>query len=85
MKGISPKFAVSRDVEVEIWPETLPSINIFSKSLTQWRTGPTGIIGLDYMAVNLIMDLDGIPHEERSKVLSDVACLERGYLQVMRR
>lgn len=85
MKGIDPKFAEARDVDVEIWPESLTALNIFLKALTQWRTGPTGIIGLDYLAVNLIMDLDGVPREERGSILSDVACLERGYLQAMRR
>ncbi|QFU04590.1 hypothetical protein FIU82_06110 [Pseudoalteromonas sp. THAF3] len=85
MSGISAKFGEARDLEVELWPETLPAVNLFTKALTQWRAGPSGIIGLDYLAVNLLMDLDGVPKEDRGPLLADVACLERGYLQAMRR
>ena len=85
LKGLDSKFGLSRDVTLEIWPETLPAIRTFTKLLTQWRAGPSGIIGLDYLAVNLIMDYDNIPLNERGELLSDIACLERGYLQAMRR
>lgn len=84
-KGLSPKFGESRDVEVHIWPETLPAIRLFTRSLTQWRASPTGLIGLDYNALDLLMSYDGVPIEERGELLQDVANLERGYLSAMRR
>ncbi|UAA39408.1 DUF1799 domain-containing protein [Paraneptunicella aestuarii] len=85
LKGLSPKFAQEREQNLEIWPETLPAIRLFAKSMTQWRAGPTGIIGLDYNAINLLMDYDAIPMAERGELMSDIAQLEIGYLQAMRR
>ncbi len=85
MTGLSPKFAESREQTLEIWPETLPAIRLFAKSMTQWRAGPTGIIGLDYNAINLLMDYDAIPMTERGELMSDITHLEIGYLQAMRR
>lgn len=84
-KGIDKKFSKSREVVVEVWPETLPAIKLFIKCLTQWRAGPWGIIGLDYLAVNLVMDLEGIEPTDRGALLTDIACLEHGYLQAKRR
>lgn len=85
LKGLSSKFGQSREQTVELWPETLPAINLFTRSITQWRAGPSGLIGLDYLAVNLLMDLDDVRMSERSGLLSDVSYIERGYLQAMRR
>ena len=68
-----------------MWPETLPAINLFAKVLTQWRTAPNGIIGLDYNTIDILMNYEAIPMEERGELLSEIACLERGYLSAMRR
>lgn len=84
LKGLSAKFGQSREIVVDIWPETLPAITLFTRLLTQWRTSPTGLIGLDYNALNLLMEYDAIPVTERGALLRDVAALERGYLDALR-
>jgi len=85
LQGLDQKFATSREFVVEVWPETLPAIQIFLSVLTQWRTGPSGPVGLDYLAVDLVMNYKGIPLEQREALLLDVAFLERGYLSALRR
>jgi len=70
---------------VPIWPETLPALSLFARSLTQWRTSPAGLIGLDYNALHLLMAYDDIPTHKRRDLLRDVAALERGYLSALRR
>ena len=84
LQGLDPRFGESRDVVVEIWPETLPAIELFLLVLTQWRTGPSGRIGLDYLALDRVMDYKLIPLDERLALLKDVASLERGFLSALR-
>ena len=82
LQGLSPKFAQAREQTLEIWPETLPAIRLFAKSLTQWRAGPTGIIGLDYNAINLLMEYDAIPMSERGELMSDITHLELSLIHI---
>lgn len=37
-----------RASEYEVWPENLEAVQLFLRCQTQWRTGPNGLIGLDY-------------------------------------
>lgn len=85
LQGLDPAFARSREHIVEIWPETLPAIQLFLSALTQWRMSSTGPVGLDYLAVDLLMTYQSIPLPERAALLQDIACLERGYLSALRR
>ncbi|MAE21813.1 MAG: hypothetical protein CMK92_05220 [Pseudomonas sp.] len=84
-KGAVSNFGAARESTVEIWPETLPAIRLFTKCLTQWRAGPTGVIGLDYNVVDRLMDYDEIPLRERAELLTEISHLERGYLSEIRR
>ena len=84
LQGLDPRFATSRDVVVEVWPETLPAIELFLLVLTQWRTGPKGRIGLDYLALDRVMDYKSIPLSERLDLLLDIKNLERGFLSALR-
>lgn len=84
LQGLDPRFGTSRDVVVEIWPETLPAIELFLLVLTQWRTGPNGRIGLDYLALDKVMDYKSIAVSERLDLLLDIKNLERGFLSALR-
>lgn len=84
LQGLDPRFATSRDVVVEVWPETLPAIDLFLLVLTQWRTGPAGRVGLDYLALDRVMDYKAIPMSDRLDLLNDVRSLERGFLSALR-
>lgn len=37
--------------EFEVWPDNWPALELFLLCQTQWRTGPGGLVGLDYGAV----------------------------------
>ena len=40
--------AAAQDAHIELWPDHMIPVHVFSALLTQWRMGPTGPIGLDY-------------------------------------
>ncbi|MFZ9959313.1 MAG: DUF1799 domain-containing protein [Candidatus Limnocylindrus sp.] len=42
-----------------LWADLWPVVNLFMKCLTQWRSGPSGVLGLDYGAVFLMAPLLG--------------------------
>ncbi len=37
--------------DYEVWPEHEEVVNMFMLCSTQWRSGPSGVIGLDYGVV----------------------------------
>lgn len=37
--------------EVDLWPENAGPVGLFSRIATQWRTGASGVVGLDYLVV----------------------------------
>jgi hypothetical protein len=41
----------------QLWPEHWPAVDLFMRCFTQWRTGPAGLMGLDY---NVVIALAGI-------------------------
>jgi hypothetical protein len=39
---------VLKPAEFEVWPENEEIVLMFLRCQTQWRSGPSGLIGLDY-------------------------------------
>lgn len=64
-----------------LWPENLPAWEFFHRCQTQWRYGFEGPTGLDYCAVDLLMQRDHIHPRKRSKLQSLVEAMERGALR----
>lgn len=48
----------------EVWPENVEAVQLFVRSSTQWRMGPGGPVGLDYLAVFRIMELYDIKDQQ---------------------
>ena len=69
---------------VEIWPDQVPVVNLFSSVLTQWRMGPTGPVGLDYAGVEATMRMKMVPSKERGAMLDDLRVMERAALAAIR-
>lgn len=47
---------------------------MFLRCQTQWRSGPTGAIGLDYLALELVFRLYGA--EDPATMLEDIQVIE---------
>ena len=69
---------------VEIWPDQVEVVNLFSAVLTQWRMGPTGPVGLDYAGVEAVMRMRMVPAKERGQMLDDLRIMERAALAAIR-
>lgn len=68
--------------DVDIWPENELAVLVFLDLGTQWRTGMNGITGLDYGALPVVMDIRGVPAEERQETFAGVKVMERAVLEL---
>jgi hypothetical protein len=71
------------EVEVGVWPDCWASFECFSAMRTQWRVGMNGATGLDYVALEPVMRLQGIPKAERNTTFEDIRTMEMAALEVM--
>lgn len=67
----------------EVWPENWAAFNLFASLCTQWRVGPAGATGLDYMVLYRELDDLGLTGEERAHMKADIRELEAGALEAM--
>jgi hypothetical protein len=54
--GMEPPAEWFKDEPLKIWPECWDVLLLFLKVQTQWRTGPSGVVGLDYGVVLAVAD-----------------------------
>ncbi|SEE38781.1 DUF1799 domain-containing protein [Pseudomonas coleopterorum] len=69
--------------ECYVWPENWPSFCVFESMTTQWRSGPGGATGLDYVSIPVVMRLVGVEKKRRPMVFEDVRVMEAAALGVM--
>lgn len=49
--GIELPVAISEPQNFSLWEDHWPVVELFMRCMTQWRGGPSGVIGLDYGVV----------------------------------
>lgn len=69
--------------QAELWPENWQAWQLFQAVATQWRCGPSGVIGLDYGALDREMQLQDIPEEEQLQLRQDIRLLEAAALEAI--
>ena len=58
----------------EVEPDAWYAVQMFLRCQTQWRTGPKGVIGLDYLALDLLFRLHGAL--DPATMLEDIQVIE---------
>lgn len=66
---------------VEILPDVWQSFEVFRAMATQWRTGMSGVTGLDYNCLPWLMKLHSI--EDEAVALTDIRVMEASALSVI--
>lgn len=64
----------------EVEPDVWDAIQMFLRCQTQWRTGPNGVIGLDYLALDLLFRLYGA--SDPATMLQDIQVIEGEILAI---
>lgn len=69
---------------IEVWPENWPVWSLFSSVSTQWRTGASGPIGLDYQPAFTLMDRLGLKGDDWWDTFHDLQHIEAQALARMK-
>ncbi|WP_313444087.1 DUF1799 domain-containing protein [Stenotrophomonas indicatrix] len=68
---------------VELWPECVLPIELFSRVATQWRVGAGGPIGLDYNVVYQELQREALMPDKHDEVMAGIRIIERAALAHM--
>ncbi|MEQ4618321.1 MAG: DUF1799 domain-containing protein [Corticimicrobacter sp.] len=71
------------DTAFEVWPESWPAIDLYMRNWTQWRHGPGGASGLDYMVFFSDLDRQGVVGEDAEIIMADIRLIEEGALKAI--
>lgn len=69
--------------QVELWPECVLPIELFSRVATQWRVGAGGPIGLDYNVVYQELQREALVPERHAEVMAGIRVIEHAALEHM--
>lgn len=74
-EAIGPPFGV--------WACNWSTTSTFIAMSTQWRSGFSGLTGMDYNALPVVMRMLGIPRKEWADVLEGIGVMEVKALELM--
>jgi hypothetical protein len=63
-----------------LWPENIPSWDLFQAVSTQWVVGMGGAVGLNYQGVEVVMRKRRIKRADECKLFADIQVMERATL-----
>ncbi len=67
-----------------MWPDCWQACILFIDCMTQWRSGFSGVTGLDYASALAVMQLRGIDRRQRSSLFDDLRVMEIAVLNHLR-
>ncbi|ANN71550.1 DUF1799 domain-containing protein [Bordetella bronchialis] len=62
-----------------LWPELAEPFALFVRNHTQWRVGPGGVVGLDYLV--FFRELDRLPQHDQDETMDVIRLIERFALE----
>lgn len=66
-----------------VWPDNWTAVRVFAALGTQWRVGFSGITGLDYNAIPVVLRIKDVPRSQWRDVFEDLRVLERAALKTV--
>ena len=68
-------------LDCEVWEENWPTVEMFLRVQTQWRTTMNGVLGLDYGAVAWLFKMYAV--EDPRALLEDLQVMEAAAMAVI--
>ena len=79
--GLVAIDAATPEVTFALWPENLPTFNLWQAVQTQWRSGGMGPpTGLDYGGVQACMALRGVRKKDQAELFAGLQAMEQATL-----
>lgn len=63
-----------------LWPENVPSWNLFQAMSTQWMVDMAGATGLSYPGVEVVMRKFRVKRCDEERIFHEIQCMERATL-----
>jgi hypothetical protein len=60
-----------------VWPDNWPAACAYASMSTQWRIAMGGATGLDYVALESVFRMAGVPRRDWPEMLADIRTMER--------
>lgn len=73
--GLTPED-YETDQPIGVWPENWQAYLVFNTVRTQWRTGPGGVSGLDYGALDRRIDRLDLSNDDREDLEACIQVME---------
>lgn len=67
-----------------LWPENVPSWNLFQAMSTQWMVGMAGATGLSYPGVEVVMRKFRVKRCDEERIFHEIQCMELATLSAWR-
>jgi hypothetical protein len=80
--GVELDPAILNPEDYGVWEENWDAVDLFLRCQTQWRTGPGGVIGLDYSALLAVASLCLPASAEKQTILEEVQIMEGRALEL---
>lgn len=71
------------DDRFHVWPCCWDAVTVFLDCSTQWRAGPSGLLGLDYVAVQTVLGWLSI-EADKARLFRDLQVMEQEALNAFR-
>lgn len=81
--GITADHLKREPEQIDVWPEHHNPLRLFHALLTQWRSSPGGLIGLDYSVVPWVADMIGFTPSDVRECWPVLQAMEGEALTVM--
>lgn len=69
---------------VEIWPDNMNTVNVFTACATQWRVNIDGPFALDYGVLPSVLQMMAIPKKEWHNIFEGIRVMEDAALEQIR-
>lgn len=71
--------------EMELWEENCAAMQLYIPNASQWRVGPAGPTGLDYLVFFHELDRMALPRDEYEDMMSCIRVVESAVLSIQSR
>lgn len=70
---------------VDVWPDNMPAVEIFTDLATQWRrAGMAGAVtGLDYAVLPAVFAIRGVPRRQWGAIFDDLRVMEDAAIDLL--
>ena len=70
--------------EVIVFPDNVQIVAVFDAMMTQWRESMSGVRGLIYEALPVVLRMKGVKGEDEEEVFDGIQIMERAALAKIR-